>query len=967
MNKFKLIDISIKNFRGFNKEVVFNFEGNYNSILISGNNGIGKTSFYDAIEWAFTGKLFRYSDESEEKKCKFINFQPVEEGEYARVALTLGNQEISFTVIRELVKFENVVSDFGEKNTKLTIIKDNGCFIYGEEACKFMSEMLISEEWKNKLEFSDVFSQYHLLTQDKMKYFIQGIKMPERYHQIANLLGNDRYLKYNDGVAKIRKDIQKENLELEKKINEVESIIKGLESTGINSKEMNIEEFNDMYRIISELTKKLDEYKTIYNINYDFNIDTYNVDEINRVMNNVVLMKDALTQNREARKVKEQELSILKTDFNDYLISIKNQETYNKSRVLYNRLGKISFLRENLKSYESYKNEVDDFSKKNQKTQQDIETGKLTLDFVREIYLDLKQKINYINNLNIKTNIESVDLSELQSFLLESKIVSENDRFVIYFKSGTPEILNKNFIEKEVIDSSYLKFNQVYTAMNQKLKNSIDRSINDLNRISTENYNYKNELIELEKELNNLSDLEIGIKEILMLARKHIEKDDDDKMENTNCPVCGTPFSYFHLLNVIDEKLSMSNECVKKKQLDIECIKRIIKENSNLSKEIQKGIHNYLQGYINTIMTIYKRFEDIGILIKKNNEDLATQKEQFNLKLQDVNKNNSKYIDLLDELKIKSENLDEYLQKTFNELNAELSKLAHSYEKYELDEMDKLIYNTGTKIELYKHRLSNNNIDINNIELSIMNKIEIENMAIESIGSAQSNLELIKSKLYDICDIVRNNNRYTVWKENKLKLSKYKQDDLRAKKLIENLNKLELAISNTVLKLNQDIMLENEEFINSIFKRIFTHPYYRKLKFEFGENNYGNKTLKMICYHENGKTLINPTYIFSSTQVNILALSVFLSIAIRQKCTNLDLILLDDPIQNMDDMNILSFIDVLRSCIDQNILDKQLVISTHDNKINNLFIKKFRFYKSKIYKFVDYTFEGPRILCKELK
>lgn len=965
MNKFKLLDISIKNFRGFKKEIIFSFEGNYNSILISGNNGIGKTSFYDAIEWTFTGKLFRYSDESEEKKCKFINFQPVEDGEYARVALTLGNQDTNFTVIRELIKFENVKSDFGEKNTKLTIIKNDGLSIYDDEAYKFMSDKLISEEWRDKIQFKDVFSQYHLLTQDKMKYFIQGIKMPERYNQIANLLGTDRYLKYNEGITKIKKEIQKEILELEQKINGTEGIIKSLESTGVNSKEMNIEEFNDIYSIISTLIKKLNEYKTKYNINYNFSINTYDVEEINRVMNNVVLMKDTLTQIRESSKIKEQELSILKRDFNNYLINKKNEVNYTKLTTIYKEMEKIIFLIENFNSYKDYKTEVDYFTKRLQGIQQSIEQEKLILDFVREIYLDLKQNINYIKEINSEENIEESILNELQLFFSESKSVSKNDYFTIYFKDDKPEIINKNYI-KELTDKSYLSFNQVYSSINQNIKKEVDKFIDILGINYIEYCKYKNELIDLEKELSNLSDVESGIKEILILARKQIEKIDYDKVKNTSCPVCSTAFTNLELINIIDEKLSMSNECVKKKQLDIQGIKKLIKENKNLSKKIQRDIHNSLKNYIDETVIICKKIEGIGILFKKKNEDLATEKEKINLSLQDIHKKNSKYVNLLGQFNIKSDNISDSLQMIFNEFNVELDNLGYPYEKNKLDDIYKLMYDTRTTIDLYKQRLKKNDIDIERVELSIIEKIDLENKIIYSIDNVQSNLKVIKSKLYEICDIIKNNKKYTLYKEKKLELSKYKEENLKMKINVENINKLELAMSNTIYNLNQDIMTENEEFINSIFKRIFTHPYYRKLKFNFGENNFGNKTLKIICCHENGETVINPAYIFSSTQVNILALSVFLSIAIKQKCTNLDLILLDDPIQNMDDMNILAFIDVLRSCIDQDILDKQLIISTHDNKINNLFIKKFRFYKSKIYKFIDYTFEGPRVICKEV-
>lgn len=68
------------------------------------------------------------------------------------------------------------------------------------------------------------------------------------------------------------------------------------------------------------------------------------------------------------------------------------------------------------------------------------------------------------------------------------------------------------------------------------------------------------------------------------------------------------------------------------------------------------------------------------------------------------------------------------------------------------------------------------------------------------------------------------------------------------------------------------------------------------------------------CKNKSGKTIVNPAFTFSKAQVNIVAISIFLSMALRQQCTKLNTILLDDPMQSMDDLNIISFIDVLRSC-----------------------------------------------------
>ena len=67
-------------------------------------------------------------------------------------------------------------------------------------------------------------------------------------------------------------------------------------------------------------------------------------------------------------------------------------------------------------------------------------------------------------------------------------------------------------------------------------------------------------------------------------------------------------------------------------------------------------------------------------------------------------------------------------------------------------------------------------------------------------------------------------------------------------------------------------------------------------------------------------------------------------------------IFMDDPIQYLDSINVLSFIDLLRSITTDKDLDRQVVISTHDENFFNLLKKKFdsEYYNSKFIEFESY-------------
>jgi exonuclease SbcC len=69
---------------------------------------------------------------------------------------------------------------------------------------------------------------------------------------------------------------------------------------------------------------------------------------------------------------------------------------------------------------------------------------------------------------------------------------------------------------------------------------------------------------------------------------------------------------------------------------------------------------------------------------------------------------------------------------------------------------------------------------------------------------------------------------------------------------------------------------------------------------------------------------------------------------------------MDEPIQTMDDLNILSFIDLLRFQLgektDKNIFIDQVFIATCDNDLEKLILHKMKSFGIGI---CEYKFEGP--------
>lgn len=130
-----------------------------------------------------------------------------------------------------------------------------------------------------------------------------------------------------------------------------------------------------------------------------------------------------------------------------------------------------------------------------------------------------------------------------------------------------------------------------------------------------------------------------------------------------------------------------------------------------------------------------------------------------------------------------------------------------------------------------------------------------------------------------------------------------------------------------------------EDLINSIYKKIDPHPTFKKVGFKVSFET--DKPSLNILVSDGVGGMISPILYFSAAQTNILSLSVFLANAIHAEDDDdnpIDVILIDDPIQSMDSINVLSTIDLLRSiCLK---FGKQIIISTHDENFFGLLQRK---------------------------
>jgi DNA repair exonuclease SbcCD ATPase subunit len=127
----------------------------------------------------------------------------------------------------------------------------------------------------------------------------------------------------------------------------------------------------------------------------------------------------------------------------------------------------------------------------------------------------------------------------------------------------------------------------------------------------------------------------------------------------------------------------------------------------------------------------------------------------------------------------------------------------------------------------------------------------------------------------------------------------------------------------------------NKTMINQIYSRIEPHPELKAIDFR---SDLTDKGPRLEVFAQSKDERLNPALYLSAGQINVLSLSVFLAKAFEMGSDEISTIFMDDPVQNLSDINILSFIDLIRSVI--TLQDKQLVISTHDENFFKLIQNK---------------------------
>ena len=275
------------------------------------------------------------------------------------------------------------------------------------------------------------------------------------------------------------------------------------------------------------------------------------------------------------------------------------------------------------------------------------------------------------------------------------------------------------------------------------------------------------------------------------------------------------------------------------------------------------------------------KFETLEKQYPETSDSVKENLEYYRDRLASTRKHFAKYLEVFEAFSLELPDTQEGLEEINKELAEELSKLILEKEKYDSHLNSSLI---------------------------------LEKLACRALEYSKS--ESLKAELYSLENMLNKRKALSVPLEGDL----------------ENINKF---IQN---KANEFF---NTPLINKLYESIEPHPDFREIHFECTLSEKSRGELNIFAYNPSDEQKLSPNLSFSSAQINVLSLSVFLARALTTKDddgNNVDCIFIDDPIQSMDSINVLSLIDLIRNIITN--FGKQVIISTHDENFHELLKSK---------------------------
>ncbi|WP_342410199.1 SMC family ATPase [Paenibacillus sp. FSL R10-2778] len=914
----KIRSLKICGFRGFSDETIFHFN-DAKVILLYGPNGHGKTSVFDAIEWGLSGEIHRFDQATDERKrTRFIrnmHANPLKET-YVEIDLIASNGLI-FKVKRTCTARPQDMTDYGKHELELHLpvpINDRLKFM-DADAESLLKTLLVKQAWTEKVEVSRGLHLTHILGQEKLNEFLRGMKDGDRYDSLSLLFGTEHFLKYKELYNELIKEINNRVHQIEGQITE-----------GARKKA-------ELKVFIDELSKKvfdpnqkllsvaLSEYKD----NFSVPENLFEREDWNALIPLIEKETETLKQRRYDLENKERRIQDLEdikskwlTVLDELNMEVGRLGKLKNHRNDYNMLNLVSSLTNRNNQYEESLVFIKDKNIEIDSTKQAIEAIKGSVHISDNFIKVVTESLENLRN-NKYDLIKDVQITH-ENFIWESKIsellniISVNQSSIVDVSgihastSSSMKLLEESVLALHGIDKKYKNF---LSSLSDYL--SVEEEINSCPACGTEGVNKPQLQLRIQFEQaqihNELPLLEQQIKEMKDKFEKEKTKLNELSLEIEK--------SYLDIKTILK---SAEEECQNKKDHML----KMEKEIQNLSAQIElrnKFIHEYNEGLLRL---------GLNETIENKMGELLQLEQQFAANLMVLTAEEK--ADLPRKIKIAEDIILE--NQTFVE--SFISKLLlagapSEAKQWSVEEIKVFIQDALKNVQSEKEMV-----------------VHLESVIIKSITAIENAKEELLLK--------------TRQEEMRVQQSHLEHLDQLKKTANEDQEAIKDLINNVkpaVDQLNEKMISELLDTIQRIFSRINSHPVYNHIDFNKEYRHKSYRLLILVLTGLENQTQANATYIFSSAQINSIALSFFMAMGLHQQWSSLQLMGMDDPIQSMDEVNVLSLIDLIRLFMEK--YDKQFIISTHDYSFYQMMLKKFRNQDIAVIEYEGYSEKGPLI------
>ena len=158
-----------------------------------------------------------------------------------------------------------------------------------------------------------------------------------------------------------------------------------------------------------------------------------------------------------------------------------------------------------------------------------------------------------------------------------------------------------------------------------------------------------------------------------------------------------------------------------------------------------------------------------------------------------------------------------------------------------------------------------------------------------------------------------------------------------------------------------------EPLARRIYRRIDPHPAFTNVHLKSWLLRGKGHMAPQLEDPVSQKVTDQPGLVLSSSQANAVAVAIFLAVNLGVGDLPLDAAMLDDPLQSLDDVNLLGLIDLLRRVKRQ----RQLIVSTHDTRFGQLLARKLRPTdpggRTAVIELRDWQPGGPQVLQRSVQ